>query len=301
VTGIGRYETPESFRTALDDRIRRAAVDRPGGVTRFRQLLIFDRFLARVFEEMGTAAVAKGGVVLELRLARARTTRDVDLRVTGSPAPVLEILRRAGVLDLGDGLSFLLVPDPDHPAMEGEGLLYGGERFRTQADLAGKPYGLPFGVDVAFGDVLTQEPETVVGSHFFEFVGVPPAHLRVYPRESHVAEKLHAYTLPRARENSRVKDLPDLALLALTGPFEAANLDAAIERTFQFRKTHAPPPRLPDPPSRWEQPYARMAADDALPWPTLDRLVVAARSFLDPVLARRSGRWDPTAWRWVKA
>src|SRR5579883_3110659 len=47
---------------------------------RFRQVLVFDRFLARLFEHFGDRAIAKGGVVLELRLSRARTTRDVDVR-----------------------------------------------------------------------------------------------------------------------------------------------------------------------------------------------------------------------------
>ena len=34
---------------------------------------------------LGDAVLLKGGLVLELRLERARTTKDIDLRVTGSP------------------------------------------------------------------------------------------------------------------------------------------------------------------------------------------------------------------------
>jgi hypothetical protein len=41
-------------------------------------VLVFERFLARVFAVLGNQVVAKSGVVLELRLARARTTQDVD-------------------------------------------------------------------------------------------------------------------------------------------------------------------------------------------------------------------------------
>ncbi len=80
--------------------------------------------------------------------------------------------------------------------------------FRAESRLAGMIYGLPFGVDAGFDDVLTQVPEIITGTRFLDFIGVAPAQLRVYPRETHVAEKLHAYTLLRARENSRVKDLP---------------------------------------------------------------------------------------------
>ena len=56
------------------------------------------------------------------------------------------------------------------------------------------------------------QPEEVEGSSFLEFAGVAPSRYRIYPPDSQVAEKLHAYTLPRERPNSRVKDLPDLVV-----------------------------------------------------------------------------------------
>jgi len=75
-------------------------------------------------------------------------------------------------------------------------------------------YGRPFGVDVAFGDPIHGEPEVIVAEDVLAFAGVAPPTLRVCPVETHIAEKLHAYTMPRARPNSRVKDLPDVALVA---------------------------------------------------------------------------------------
>jgi len=48
---------------------------------RRRQLLVFDRFLARIVDLFGDAMTLKGGVAMELRLERARATRDVDLRM----------------------------------------------------------------------------------------------------------------------------------------------------------------------------------------------------------------------------
>lgn len=114
-----------------------------------------------------------------------------------------------------------------------------------------------------------------------------------------MAEKLHAYTLPRARENTRVKDLPDLALLATTGPYRAAALRDAIEATFAFRKTHPVPAAFPAPPTSWTPTYARMAARDELAWRDLDAAHAAVRAFLDPVLAGDQGAWDQAAWRWT--
>jgi hypothetical protein len=160
-------------------------------------------------------------------------------------------------------------------------------------------YGQPFGVDVAFGDPILGEPEVITGDELLVFAGIAAPELRVYPVETHVAEKLHAYTLPRATPSTRVKDLPDLALLAQIGPRDARRVRAAFAQTFGFRSTHPIPARLPDPPLDWKEPYAAMVEEDALPWATLDELVGAAREFLDPVLASDAdGSWNPASWKW---
>jgi hypothetical protein len=68
-------------------------------------------------------------------------------------------------------------------------MIYGGRRYRAEARLAGRLYGLPFGVDVAAGDAITVAPDIVEGSRLLAFVGVEPVRLRVYPREPHVAPR----------------------------------------------------------------------------------------------------------------
>jgi hypothetical protein len=293
------YDSPAAFKQALEQRLRSASA---GGAefARRRQLLVFDRFLARVVREMGESVILKGGLVLELRLDRARTTKDVDLRLVGSPGDVLSRLQRAGRLDLGDFMTFEIQPDPEHPDIQNDGMRYDGQRYRARAMLAGKPFGEPFGVDVAFADAILGEPDIVVASDALAFAGVAPPSLKLYPIESHVAEKLHAYTMPRERVNSRVKDLPDLALLAKTREIAAARLRQALEQTFDFRGTHALPTALPAPPPEWVAIYRRMADEDALDWKTLDELFVAVRAFLEPVLvaATPNGLWRPERWRW---
>lgn len=78
------YASPLRFKDALEQRLWNAATD---GVdfARVRQMVVFDGFLARMSAGLGDAALLKGGLVLELRLARARTTRDIDLRMMGTP------------------------------------------------------------------------------------------------------------------------------------------------------------------------------------------------------------------------
>lgn len=187
-----QYATPEAFKQGLEARVRAAAKAAGTQLARFRQVLIFDRFLARIFAELGDRVIVKGGVVLEFRLARARTTRDVDLRLVGPAGDLLGRLQAAGRRDLGDYLSFTVEVDREHPLIDGDGVVYEGRRFRAAGQLAGKPYGAPFGVDVALGDVLTSAPDVVDSGQFLEFIGVPPTPLRLYPRDAHIAEKLHA-------------------------------------------------------------------------------------------------------------
>ncbi len=241
------YATPAGFKAALEQRLRNSSNSSKSGVElgRRRQLLVFDRFLARVTRVLGKAAMLKGGLVLELRLERARTTRDVDLRLDAPPEETLARLQEAGRADLGDFMTF--------------------------------------------------ETEDVLA-----FAGIEPPKLRLYPVETHLAEKVHAYTLPRDRPNSRVKDLPDLALLGTIRLLEATRVRKALQQTFSFRNTHELPQSLQAPPVAWARPYARMAEDDELPWRTLDEVTLAAKAFLDPLLGgARVKSWEPNSWAWT--
>jgi hypothetical protein len=294
-----RYASPAAFKHALEQRLRSSSTT---GVdfTRRRQLLVFDRYLARIARVFGNAMILKGGLVLELRLERARTTKDIDLRLVGSPERVLERLQEAGRLDLGDFMTFEVQPDEKHPEIQNEGMQYDGLRHRVEGRLAGKIYGQPFGVDVAFADPILGEPEVVVGNDLLGFAGIAPPSVRIYPIETHIAEKLHAYTLPRLRPNSRVKDLPDLALLASIRELDATTVRKAIAQTFAHRKTHDVPKSVPAPPTEWAAPYAKMSRDDELEWTDIDVLTAAVRAFLEPVLASSGlARWSPAAWSWT--
>ena len=293
-----RYESPAAFRMAVESRLR-AEVARSGmDSQRFRQLLTFDRFLARLFATFRDAALLKGGLVLELRLSRARATRDIDLRMVGDPDDVLPSLQEAGRMDLGDFLRFEVQPDADQPILDAEGMHYTGRRYRCEPRLAGRRFSRPFGLDVAFAEPLVGEPEVIPGTTFVEFAGIPSTEYRVLPPETHIAEKLHAYTLPRPRPNSRVKDLPDLALLGLVRSFDAEVLTAAIRQTFAHRGTHPVPAGVPTPPREWGDIYERLAATDDLRWRDLETLIAAVRGFLDPVLDGQTGTWNPEVWSW---
>jgi hypothetical protein len=291
-----RYASPAAFKHALEERLRRHAEEIDDDFGRMRQRCVVERFLARLAVQFGDRVVVKGGIALQLRIEGARMTRDLDLRMVGDAGNLLEDLRRAGQLMVDvDFLSFTVEHHPKRPTIEGEGVPYGGQRFRVAAMLAGKIYGAPFGVDVGFGSVMARPADVLSGTELFAFAGLPPVSVRVYAREVHVAEKLHALTLPRDRENSRIKDMPDIALLGMTGPFESAALRDAIRATFVQRGTRDVPSFIEDPPVSWAPAYATLVEENTLRWRTLDELAIAVRAFLDPVLHGEDGIWDPTS------
>ena len=294
------YATPLAFKQALEQRLRNQTND-SASLSRTRQLLVFDRYLARASQVFGDAVVLKGGLVLEMRLGRARATKDIDLRLTGSPENVLANLQAAARLNLRDFLSYEVTADARHPVMTRDGMKYEGMRFQCECRLAGKIYGQRFGIDVGMGDPIFGAPSRMIQDDTLDFAGIPPATLLIYPVVTHIAEKLHAYTMPRDRPNSRVKDLPDIALLAGTGPLAAADIRAAVQQTFLFRNTHTAPLVLPKPPSSWAVPYSTMARHDDLRWPDLDELASVVSAFLDPILSSKEPQdqhWDPTSWSW---
>lgn len=291
------YTTPAGFKQALEQRLRNDLP--PTHDLRYaRQLVVFSRFLARLLLAFGESARLKGGLALGLRLKRARTTKDIDVALPGSPAGLDRRLEAAGQLDLGDFMRFEVRRDPEHPGIRAKGLQYDGYRFRVECQLGNKIYGDPFGVDAVFGDPVVGDPEVLTVENVLGFAGIEPPTIRLESVQSHIAQKLHAHTLPRTRPNSRIKDLPDLALLATTGPIDGRRLRGALDRTFAFRATHPLPASFPQPAESWAGPYLRMARLDGMPWPTLAEVTAAVRAFLDPVLAGGIGIWNPKRWRW---
>jgi hypothetical protein len=305
-----RYKTPEAFRTALEQKQKQRAGARGILFTRLAEVDLYYRFLDRVIQELGDGAVVvKGGVALEMRLQRARTTLDIDLRASGAPADIYERIRVAGLRELDDFLTFRVDEKrAGNQEIEGEGVIYEGRRFDVQAMLANKPYHRRFGLDVAFGDPMVGPPDKVTAPDGFSFVGIAPPVIPIYPIGTHLAEKLHAYSLPRreGRVNSRLKDLVDIALVAVEPALRpspmmigAATVRRALQMTFDARNTHKLPSTVPLSPDAWRDRYPRERDVNRLPWASIGDVHAEVARFLDPVLAgTASGAWDPAGRTW---
>jgi hypothetical protein len=170
---------------------------------------------------------------------------------------------------------------------------YGGWRATIKARVGAAR--LTVQVDIGIGDAVTPAPE------WLEYPGLldlPRPRLRAYPRETVVAEKLHAIVLFGAR-NSRMKDYFDLRALAREGAVDADRLAEAVAATFARRKTEVPngvPPGLGDDfardPSIQAQ-WGAFLARNRIDAPALAEVVAEVRDFaLEPLrLARiRAGQ-----------
>ena len=108
---------------------------------------------------------------------------------------------------------------------------FSGVRVTFQAFLENAR--VPMQIDIGFGDTVVPEAK------FADYPTIlDHAHprLRVYPRETVVAEKFEAM-IKLGQLNSRLKDFFDLWLLSRHFEFDGRLLSEAISRTFENRKT----------------------------------------------------------------
>lgn len=146
----------------------------------------------------------------------------------------------------------------------------------------------PVQLDIGFGDAVVPGPEEVL---YPVILGeMPEPHLRVYPRDTVVAEKLEALT-SLGMLNSRMKDCFDLWILARHSDFDGAVLSRAIQATFGRRRTEIPngvPIGLTDEfiqDTQKEKQWQAFLRKNALDQTPLATVVGDLRDFVLPVLS----------------
>lgn len=282
------YATAGAFRRALEERLKNQSRAEQVDINRLRRQIAFDRLLARLFPNDATPWALKGGYALELRFKAARSTIDIDLTLQravvtaeGDDA-VRGMLQAAAEASLDDWFEYTIGP----PVMDLTAAPYGGVRYSVEARMDGRVFA-KFHLDAGVGDVVIQPLETVECPDWLGFAGIKQPRLQMISREQQYAEKIHAYTLPRSSQNSRVKDLVDLALLTGDNRLDQARAFNALHLTFERRNTHPLPAGLNDPPEEWQTPFQALAKECGL------RADIAAvfdqvRTFFGEVVARGS-------------
>ena len=172
-------------------------------------------------------------------------------------------------------------------------------RFGAQGLIEGRRFET-FHIDIGWGDPMVEPAEILIMPALLAFAHIPPNQMPCFPLTQQVAEKVHAYTRPHpSGEGSRVKDLVDILLIAGLKQMDGWALGCALRATFDARRTHSLPLRVPDPPSAWSAPFRRLAEETGLGCQTLTEAREAMRRFLVPVLQPDlAGTWDPQTWSW---
>jgi hypothetical protein len=268
-----------------------------------------ERLLYRLsVSEHGKSFVLKGAALLLVWTGRPhRPTLDLDLLGHGedSSERVRGVFRSVCRVEVvPDGLRFDADSVTAVPIRDIQD--YGGQRVKLMAFL-GKAR-IPMQVDIGFGDVVTPRPREIVYPTLLDF---PAPRLRACPRETVVAEKLHAMVV-LGIANSRMKDFYDLHVLASAFDFDGGTLARAIEATFGRRNT-ALPAETPlalttefghdaTKQTQWRAFLRRSGIGDAPE--DFAKVVGSAAAFLGPVLAALdrgkpfSGHWAPSGpWR----
>jgi hypothetical protein len=286
---IKTYATAGAFRVALEERLKQRSQTNQIDINRLRRQLSFDRLLARLFSGDSAPWALKGGYALELRFKSARSTVDIDLALQRAVSATIgsaeanqtvrEILQAAAAIPLGDWFEYIIGP----AMLDITAAPYGGARYPVEAHMGGRIFA-KFHIDVGIGDVVMRPLETTTTNDWLTFAGIEPSPVQMIAREQQFAEKIHAYTLPRNAQNSRVKDLVDLALLIEEGQLDLEKCANALRLTFERRDTHPLPMSLDAPPQYWQAPFEALAKECGLQ-PDLAAIFERVRAFYETKLA----------------
>ena len=225
---------PRNLAASIHRRLLNGARERGEDPQFILQRYAAERFLYRLGESPHREQfVLKGAMLFALWGGSVyRPTRDLDFTGYGSDE-IGAVLSR-----IGDVCS-AAVPDD---GMYFDGTTLRAETIREEAEYAGirivfeaklGKAKVRMQVDVGFGNAI--EPGAT-DADYPTLLDAPTPHIRAYPHEAVVAEKLHAMVVLGER-NSRYKDFYDLHVLARQFPFTGDSLARAIAATFERRRT----------------------------------------------------------------
>lgn len=260
------YDTPQALRMALEQRLLTRSTETGIALDRLRRRVLFERVVARLEAAEPGRWVLKGGMALEVRLQDdARLTKDVDLGLRDEIDDERHLHDRVGdalAVDL-DGDGFVLTAAAPF-ALGADGAGHLTWRIKVAASLAGKPFG-GIQVDISPRAHELDKTDRIRLANLLDFAGVPAPVVEVVDVHRHAAEKFHAMLRDFGdRENSRVRDLVDLALLIEHDQLDAARVAAAATQVWAERDAAEPPRSLPSLPATWPERYERLAADHDL-------------------------------------
>lgn len=293
------YSSPRALEMAIKDAAKASPLDINRAIASF----YFHRLLYRVFNEPGTPFVLKGGQAMLARTADARATRDIDLATDRLDVDAaVDELKRLAAKDAGDFVTFEF---RDVTPIKGEDEYRDGFTVTFDAFI-GPKRAQRVSVDLVSDAVAIGEPDYMAPADRIDVHGVPVCDYPVYPSARAVADKVCGIVERHGgRPSSRVKDLMDIAVYALTEDFNAETLGAALKREASARRLSLGSEfALPE---EWgdahEVQYSKLAVQARMPqdMSTLSGALAISKALLDPVLSgSAAGLWSHVATAWVE-
>ncbi len=300
---MNRKGHPRNVAASVRARLTQRARDRQENV----QLALLRYAIERLLYRIGLSShreefVLKGAMLFSLWAPTPyRSTGDLDLLGFGDPASeriVSVFCEICSFAAADDGVVFKPETIRAQAArLEEE---YSGIRLTLDAEIAGAR--LPLQIDIGFGDVVTPGIQDI---DYPSLLGMPLPHLRAYPPETVVAEKLQAL-VALGLFNSRMKDFFDLWAISETFAFAGSTLAQAIQATFERRATAIPlqtPAALtaifssdPTKQAQWRS-FLRRTAIALAPAPLPDLLHRIGDFVMPPLEALRAGTTFNKNWR----
>ncbi|MBD2293123.1 nucleotidyl transferase AbiEii/AbiGii toxin family protein [Anabaena sphaerica FACHB-251] len=164
-----------------------------------------------------------------------RATKDLDLLCFGNNEIeyLVNVYKEICTIHCEeDGITFL--PESVRGELIKEAQEYEGVRIKLKGQLV--KIEIAIQVDIGFGDAVTPDAEEV---EIEPILNTPKPRLRIYPRETVIAEKFQAM-VSLGISNSRIKDFYDIWFLCKNFEFQGNLLSQAINNTFHRRKTEIP-------------------------------------------------------------
>jgi hypothetical protein len=292
------YLTPAATWSAIRDAARNGSAAKGLSVSDMQGLLLFDRFLARVFAVPDGAFVLKGGTRMLAFIPTARATVDIDLETSRYDvnAAVAHLEQLVGE-DIGDRLRFTLqkqdqrVASGDQPNISMVSLTFQavgiGQTIKIDLAVHNRAGVATVRADPEFRVPLGREvasPEYVMIS-----------------TEEQIADKIAAM-MERNHggdgRSSRAKDLVDLAILAEHSSCDADLLRRAL--LVQMEQRSLTPFTRVDASPVIQSGYARVAKRVAMLTLTWQEAEALTNLLIEPILEGTvvTGTWDQVEGRW---
>jgi predicted nucleotidyltransferase component of viral defense system len=227
-----KKNTAASVRAKLKNKAKEKDVELQNLLVRFGNERLLYRLSLSAYQK---SFMLKGASLFAIWMGEPhRPTKDMDLLGFGkNDIPTLEnIFREICLIDGEDGLEFSA--DSIKGAEIRAKKTYQGVRITLLAFLDGAR--IPLQIDIGFGDAVT--PKAVMET-IETIIDLPKPKLRIYPKETVIAEKFEAM-VKLGIGNSRMKDFWDVQFLIKNFSFDGALLQKAIKATFANRQTAVP-------------------------------------------------------------